>query len=45
MPMTVSLRLGWKWEGHWWFSNYGYVVAVYTLEIHQFGFPFGVKPE
>jgi len=43
--MTVSLRPGWKWEGHCWFSICGYVVAVYILKIHQFGFPFGVKPE
>jgi hypothetical protein len=26
-----------------WFCVY--VVAVYILEIHQFSFPFGVKPE
>ena len=39
MPMPVySARSGWKWEGHCRFSICSYVVAVYILKIHYFGF-------
>ena len=30
MPIPISSRPGWKWEGHFWFSICGYAVALYT---------------
>jgi hypothetical protein len=37
MPIPVSLSLGWKWEVRYLFSICGYVVAVYLVELRQFG--------